>query len=134
MPDRTLDDINRELSEVLDELLAVPSDSFAERYEIQKRQIELRKEAAAFAQDHDAERSTEDLQKELAAMRANLKALVGDRISLTQQAGGGDKSNHGVRGSIGINTAMDQAQGTNRVRARVGRLEGILLDRGESID
>jgi hypothetical protein len=27
---------------------------------------------------------------------------------------------------IGINAAMDEAQGTNRVRARIGRPEGIL--------
>lgn len=32
MPDRTIDELNRDLSEVLDELLALPPDAFAERW------------------------------------------------------------------------------------------------------
>lgn len=138
MSDRTIDDINRDLSEVLDGLLALPSDAFAERYVLQERQRALRDEAATFAEDHDANRPTSELQKELGALRANLEALMGERINLALQAGGGGSgggqgSSYGGRDGILINAAMDESQGTNRVRARIGRLEGILLDRGEPI-
>jgi hypothetical protein len=139
MSDRTIDDINRDLSEVLDGLLALPSDAFTERYVLQERQRALREEAATFAEDHDTKRPTAELQKELAALRTNLDALVGERINLALQAGGGGSGggqggSYGGRDGILINAAMDEAQGANRVRARIGRLEGILLDRGEPIE
>ena len=139
MSDRTIDEINRDLSEVLDGLLALPPDAFAERYALQERQRALREEAATFAEDHDANRPTAELQKELAALRTNLEALMGERINLALQAGGGGSGggqggSYGGRDGILINAAMDEAQGTNRVRARIGRLEGILLDRGEPIE
>lgn len=73
--DRTIDHVNRDLSEVLDGLLALPSDAFADRYVLQERQRALRDEAAAFAEDHDAKRPTAELLKELAALRTNLEAL-----------------------------------------------------------
>ena len=54
MSDRLIDVINRDLSEVLGGLLALPSDAFAERYVLQERQRALRKEAATFGDNYDA--------------------------------------------------------------------------------
>jgi chromosome segregation ATPase len=71
-----LDRITRELAEVQDRLLALGREHWAERYELQKRQDELRDEAAEHRTSRDGGRSTEDLQDELDELRHRVKQLV----------------------------------------------------------
>ena len=63
-----LDSITRELAEIIDRLNATPSDDFAARHRLLLRQDELRAYAAAHRVDHDEQRTTEDLQTELAGV------------------------------------------------------------------
>ena len=64
MDDADLDRLVAELGAVQDELLATPADDFARRYELGKRQDELREQVAAF--DPDAGRSRAELEAEMA--------------------------------------------------------------------
>ncbi len=41
-----LDGMNAQLAEIIDRLIALPDDAFAERYELFKKQDELHKQAA----------------------------------------------------------------------------------------
>jgi hypothetical protein len=133
-----LDALTRELAEVQDALLALPDDAFAERHELLKRRDALREQAAAFARDRDQNRPTGDLLAELAALRQRLTALEADRIDLVAQAGGGGTggSHAGADGwgGVALNQAMMDAQGAGAIRARIGRIKGILVDRGVAPD
>lgn len=128
-----LDRITRELAEVQDALLALPDDAFAERYELLRRRDELRNAAATARAGLAQERPTADIQAELAGLRRRLAELEARRIDLVQQAGSSAAAaGPGADGwgGIQLNTAIDRAQGLDEVRARIGVLKGILLDRG----
>jgi hypothetical protein len=125
-----LDALNRELAGIQDELLALADDAFAERFALQKRQDELRERAAAFHQDWDSQRSTEELQAELKALRGQLKGIEDQKIDLTMQGGGSGPGGHGSGwGGVSLNQGLLEAQGANRVHARIGVIKGILADR-----
>jgi len=127
-----LDAINRELAEIVDALNAAADDDFAARYDLKVRQDELRAAAAAFRVDIDEERPTEDLEKELAARRSQLDAIIADPLDLVTQAGGTGGLTGGVftsAGEAGINEAIRDAGGAPEVRARIARLEELLATR-----
>lgn len=126
-----LESITRQLAEVQDELLALADDDFAARYELQKRQDTLREQAATFAQDFDEQRSDEDLLAELGALRARLAGVEGQKIDMVQQTGSAFGSGSGAWGyDDNINRALEQGHGVGDLRARIGRIKGILMDRG----
>ncbi len=125
-----LNEVLKELSDVQDALLALPDDAFGEKYELQQRRDELRETAAAFSEDLEAQRSSDDLWVELKALRRQLRALDGQRINLVSQAGSDQMS---ALGGVLLNTAISEGQGVDAVVARIGRIEGILIDRGEAL-
>lgn len=127
-----LDAINRELAEIVDALNAAADDDFAARYDLKVRQDQLRAAAAAFRVDIDEQRPTEDLEKELAARRSQLDAIIADPLDLVTQAGGTGDLTGGVftsAGEAGINEAIRDAGGAPEVRARIARLEELLATR-----
>ena len=131
-----LDALNRELAGIQDELLALADDAFAERFALQKRQDELRERAAAFHQDWDSQRSTEELQAELKARRAQLKGIEDQKINLAMFSSGSRGAGAGSSGlgGVSLNQGLLKAQGANRVHARIGVIKGILADRGIDSD
>lgn len=133
MSGNDLDAMLQELSDVQDRLNALPSDAFAERYELRCRQDELRDEMAAFRVDFEAERSTEDLLSELAGQRSRLVKIERQRIDMVSQAGGSGAGVGAFTPEEGLNFKMDEAAGAGEIRARIGRIKGILLDRGVDI-
>ncbi len=133
MTDADLDQALKELSEVQDRLNALPTDAFAERYELRCRQDELRDQMASFRVDFDAERSTEDLQSELAGLRSRLATIEGQRIDMVSQAGGSGAMTGAMTPEEGLNRKMDEAAGAGEIRARIGRIKGILIDRGAEV-
>ena len=133
MTDVDLDQALRELSEVQDRLNALPTDAFAERYELRCRQDELRDQMASFRVDFDAERSTDDLLAELSGLRSRLTAIEGQRIDMVSQAGGSGAMTGAMTPEEGLNRKMDEAAGAGEIRARIGRIKGILIDRGVSV-
>ncbi len=133
MPEADLDLILRELSEVQDRLIALPEDAFAERYELRCHQDELRDQMASFRVDFDAERSTDDLLAELSGLRSRLTAIEGQRIDMVSQAGGSGGMTGAMTPEEGLNRKMDEAAGAGEIRSRIGRIKGILIDRGVEI-
>ncbi|MDX2342880.1 MAG: hypothetical protein QNL12_03710 [Acidimicrobiia bacterium] len=89
----------RDLAAIQNQLIALPDDAFTERFELLRRQEQLRLEAEEHAAGADRERPTEDLRAELASLRLQrgdqpsgprlvaridnridrLKAILGDR-------------------------------------------------------
>jgi len=126
MPEADLDQVLRELSDVQDRLIAAPDDAFAERYELRCRQDKLRGQVASLRIDFDADRSTEDLLSELSGLRSRLSTIEGQRIDMVSQAGGSGAITH----EEGLNSKMDEAAGAGEIKSRIGRIKGILTDRG----
>jgi hypothetical protein len=122
-----------ELSEVQDRLNALPEDAFAERYELRCRQDELRDQMASFRVDFDAERSTEDLLSELSGLRSRMAVIEDQRIDMVSQAGGSGGATGAMTPEEGLNRKMDEAAGAGEIRTRIGRIKGILIDRGVEI-
>ena len=133
MTDIDLDRMLRELSEVQDRLIALPDDAFAERYELRCRQDELRDQMASYRVDFDAERSTGDLLSELSGLRARLTEIEKQRIDMVQQAGGSGGMTGAMTPEEGLNRRMDEAAGGGEIRSRIGRIKGILIDRGADV-
>lgn len=129
---RKVDDINRELIEVQDALLALSDDAVDERFRLRQRQAALREEAQALQTDWLAERPTEELIAELEALRARLAEIEADRIDLVKQHGGGGNAGPGADGwgAVQLNQQIESAQGADAIKERIGRIKGILVDRG----
>jgi hypothetical protein len=127
-----LDRVTRSLADLQDRLLALPDDAFAERYALEKQQDELRRQAARFRVDWEAQQPAEELTAELAALRNRIEAIEGERIDMVSQSGGGTLAGPGADGwgAIGINQRIEQAQGAQAIRDRIARIVGILGDRG----
>ena len=128
-----LDALNRELAGIQDELFALADDAFAERFALQKRQDELREKAAAFYQNRDAQRPTEELQAGLKALRGQLKGIEDQKINLAIGCGIPEPGSSGL-GGVALNQVLLEAQGANSVHARIGVIKGILADCGIDSD
>ena len=128
----TLEEVNRELVRVQDQLLALSDDDFAEKYRLQTIRDELREKASQFRVDYDLERSDEALLRELAARRSQIDAINDNRMDFVTQAGGGsgDHSFPDFGGKSAINHEIADAQGIGEINARISRLSAILDDRG----
>lgn len=125
-------DLTAKLAAVQRKLLDLPDDAFAEKYELLKEQDKLRDKAAEFAGLMDAERADEDLLRELAGLRSQMRSIEGKRIDLVVQAGSGGASTSemGNLGGVKINKGIDDAFGLPKIKARIGVIKGILTDRG----
>jgi len=123
-------DLNRRLVAVQDQLIALPDDAFAERYELRKDQDELRRQASEFSYALYEDKFDDELLDELRALREQMKAIEKQRIDLVVQAGSGGVSNMGNLGGVAINKGIDDAMGLPRIKAKIGRIKGVLKDRG----
>ncbi len=129
-----IDHITRELARVDVELRSLPDDAFEQRYRLRMEQDTLRQQAARFAEDLDKGRSDEDLLAELSGLRTQLALIERQKIDLVVQAGGGaEPSNMTNLGGVDINRRIVEASGAGRIQARIGRIKGILTDRGVEV-
>ena len=126
-------DIVRQLSEVQDQLNALPNDAFAQRWELRVRQDELREQARGFSYAPYEDKFDDELLDELRALREQMKWIEKQRIDLVVQAGSGGISNMGNLGGVAINKGIDDAQGLPEIKAKIGQIKGILADRGVDI-
>jgi hypothetical protein len=127
-------DLTRRLAEVQDRLLALPDDAFAERWELRKEQEDLRQQAREFAYALDEDKFDDELLAELRSLRDRMKAIEHQRIDLVGQAGGGSMSGEmGNLGGVKINRKIDAAMGLPKIKARIGVIKGVLMDRGVDI-
>jgi len=127
-----VDAVVKELSEIQDRLLELPRDAFAEIYQLHSRRDELRAQAAEFALDRDAGRSTEELLRELAALRTRLAEIERQQVNLVVQAGGGGARSGSSHGVV-LNRRIADAQGMGRVQSRIGVIKGVLIDRAVEV-
>ncbi|MEA3501355.1 MAG: hypothetical protein U9R47_01160 [Actinomycetota bacterium] len=88
---------------------------------------------ALFRVDFDAERSTEDLRSELSGLRSRLAVIEGQRIDMVSRAGGSGGMTGAMIPEEGLNRKMGEAAGGGEIRSRIGRIKGILIDRGAEI-
>ncbi len=123
-------DLTRRLADVQKLLWDLPDDAFAERFELKEKQAALRAEAAEFAQHMDDGRSSDDLLIELASLRSRMIAIERQRIDLVTQAGSTSAGEMGNLGGYGINKGIEDAMGLPKIKARIGLIKGILIDRG----
>lgn len=127
------EDVTRELADIQRQLLDLPSDAFAERFELQKRQDDLRAEVRGDGRVFYEDRSTESLLTELAALRKQMAAIEGQRIDLVTQAGTGGVSNMGNLGGVEINKGIDDAHGLPEIKGKIGMIKNILEERGVAV-
>ena len=128
-------DIARELAELQQQLIDLPSDAFAERVELRRRQDELRALVRSADNAMDADRTDAQLLDELAGLRQRMQAVERQRIDLVKQAGSGGatSSEMGNLGGVKINKAIDDAHGLPAITARIGVIKGMLSDRGVEV-
>lgn len=125
-----LDSLNRELADIQDRLLALAPDDFEERYRLQSRQDELRNEAAGFEQDWLKERSTEDLEAELAQLRRHAEELVASKSGMVSGKGGGSHSAvSGAFAKLALDVKQTVADEVGRILVRIDHIEAVLASR-----
>lgn len=129
------EEVTQELADIQRQLLDLPSDAFAERYELQKRQDELRAEVRGDSRVFYEDRSTESLISELAALRSQAAAIEAQRIDLVYQAGSGGSSSGemGNLGGVQINKGIEDAHGLPQLRSKIGIIKNILGERGVEV-
>ena len=128
------EDVTRELADVQRQLLDLPSDAFAERYELQKRQDELRSEVRGDSRVFYEDRTSDSLLNELEALRSQMAAIERQRIDLVIQAGGGTVAgNMGNLGGVEINKGIDDAHGLPQIKSKIGIIKNILGERGVEV-
>ncbi len=130
-----LDRMTQPLARVQGELIDLADDAFAERHELLQRRDQLPREAATFCVDFDARRPTEDMLDELSGPRNRLSELEGRRIDMVEQSGG-SAAGPGAEGwgGVTLNQQIEAAGGIPGIKARIGRIKGILIDRVEIPD
>ena len=132
MSNSDLERIFRELGGIQDRLSALPDDAFAERYELRIRQEELRDQmATSRISSFDEKRSTNELLVELSGQRARLASIESQHIDMVSQSGSLDAG--AINPDEGLNREMDRAAGAGEIRSRIGRIKGILQDRGVDV-
>lgn len=129
-----VDGLIRELGEIQKQLAELPEDANDERFKLRQRQDELRALARGGG-DMDKDRPTSEMLYELDALRAQMKSIERQRIDLVQQAGSGGATSGemGNLGGVKINKGIDDAMGLPKIKARIGRIKGILTDRGVKV-
>jgi len=125
-------DIVSKLADVQKRLFNLPDDAFEEKYKLLNEQDQLREVASGYAGMVDSERSDEELLRELASKRQQMKSIEGKRIDLVVQAGSGGASTGemGNLGGVQINKGIEDAHGLPAIKARIGVIKGTLRDRG----
>ncbi len=101
----------RQLAAIQNQLIALPDDAFTQRFELLRRQEELRSAAAHHAAGTDMERPTEDLLAELVSLRLQLDRTDRGTVSPASKSGVSGLSRY-------------------RIEGRIGRIKDILIDRG----
>lgn len=126
-----LQELNRRLAEIQDELMKLGPDDFARKYELQVERDSLREETSKYAKDRDLDRASSELIKELKALRSRLTGVRAGYANAVGMAGSMDAAGaSGAADSIYLNAGIDKAQGVDGLVQRIARLETILEERG----
>ncbi len=129
---RNLEELNRRLGQIQDELLALPADEFARKNDLQVERDRLRSDAAQFQKDFDLDRPSSELIAELKQRRTQLVSIANKYINPAgaADAGFGAGAYNGPADASSVNRSIDAATGRGQIEQRIARLETILRDRG----
>lgn len=128
-----LEEINRRLGEIQDELLELGTDEFAARNQLHIERDRLGDEATSYQRDRDAARPSSDLIEELKQRRSQLESLNKQYINpakATDGAFGGTGASTGPSDTQAINRDIDESIGRAAVERRIAHLASILEERG----
>lgn len=129
----SVEDIARRLAAIIDELALLPDGPSPERFHLLQERDTLRDQAAQFALDADAGRSTESLEAEKASLKRR-------RHSLVNTTGGyvtGDSADSAGRVGAALTTVHGRAAsaaGVEQLNLRISRIEDVLATRERSIE
>jgi peptidoglycan hydrolase CwlO-like protein len=129
----TIEELNRRLGEIQDQLLALDPSDFAEKHRLKTEQDRLRNLAADYRQDRDTHRTSEDL---LAELKAREQALDAFRKKLPEaakaaSAGLGPGAWEGPGDIQRLNEGIKSAHGIEELTQRIAKLQAILKERGD---
>jgi hypothetical protein len=130
----SLDEIDRRLGQIQDELLKLGDDEFSRRFELHTERDRLHSEAAKMVKDADLDRPSPELAAELKEHRKQLDDIDKKYINTAEQveAGFGLAGNtSGASDPQWINQNIDEGTGRAKIEARIAHLEAILADRGD---
>jgi uncharacterized protein (DUF58 family) len=125
----------RQLAEIQDELIRLPTDAFGRRWELRVRQDDLRCTARKLSYALFEDLFDEDLLEQLHALRQEMRRIEKRRIDLVSQSGSsgaGMGDMHSLNAAT-MNMAMDEAAGLPAIKKRIGLIKGALIDRGVHI-
>lgn len=130
-----LESITKRLAEIQDELTKLPDDAFAAKMDLRAEQDQLRAYARAYREGIDDSRDTDELLAELRQLRHRLAEIDRMKIDMVKQSGSTGGAGPGADGwgGVQLNQQIDAAQGTDELRKRIGRIKGILTDRGVDV-
>ena len=115
-----IDSIFEQLTEIRNQLDALPADATEERAVLELRRQELH--AAAAGQEHD-QRSTEEIELELASLRERLDQIEGLEVDIATQHGGSLLEASGAAVGMELNRQVEEGQGAEALRDRIKSLE-----------
>ncbi len=127
-----LDEVLASLGEVQDQLLALESDDFAERFRLQTEQDRLRALAEEIrgSMDPFEGRSDHELEAEAESLRAQMKTTATRTGGIVTSKGGGSQSPaSGEMAALQIQAQQQQGSAMARFAARLNDIEAELARR-----
>lgn len=123
-----LDELTRRLSQIQDELSALPCGASPQRYELLIERDRLRRAATAYREGLDDGRSTKRLEAELASLKRRRNQSVAQRTGFVTAKGGG---NHSPTPGAWLKLRSQALAGDDLgpVNARISQIEDVLSKR-----
>ena len=123
-----LDELTKRLSQIQDELAALPCGASPQRYALLTERDALRRAAASYRSTADESRSTKALEAELASLKKRRKQSIAQRTGFATSKGGGSHSpSSGAWVKLGSQAMA--GDDLSMVNARIARIEDILAKR-----
>lgn len=129
----SVEDIAHRLAAIIDELALLPDGPSSERFHLLQERYTLRDQAAQFALEADAERSTESLEAELASLKQRRHSLV-DETGGYVTGGSGDSAGRAGAAFTAVHGRVVSAGGVEQLTVRISRIEDVLTVRDRSTD
>ena len=128
-----LEEINRKLAAIQDQLLQLGDDEFEVKNQLHIERDRLRDEAKSYQQDRDATRPSSELIRELKQRQSQLASISKRHINPAKAADGsfsGIGLDNGPADAQAINRNIDGGTDRGNVERRISHLESILKERG----
>ena len=128
-----VEEINRRLGEIQDELMKLGNDDFAAKNQLHIERDRLRDEAKSYQQDRDTARPSSELIQELKQRYSQIGSISKQYINpatATDGGFGGTGAHNGPADALAIDRTIDEGTGRANVERRIAHLESILRERG----